>query len=164
MIKLYHGSSVEVRKPLVGVGRLKVDFGQGFYLSRVRKQAELWAKVVAGRRPGATAILNIYQFDDRKSMQLAAGRYKKFGQYDLEWLEYVIDSRRGGKRHLNYDVVEGGVANDNVIDTVEDYENGVITADQALGQLAYKKVNHQICIHSQKIIDECVRFVGSKKL
>ena len=29
MIRLYHGSSVEVRKPLVGVGRRKVDFGQG---------------------------------------------------------------------------------------------------------------------------------------
>ena len=164
MIRLYHGSSVEVRKPLVGVGRRKVDFGQGFYMSRMSKQAELWAKAVAGRRPGATPILNIYQFDDVKSMQLAAGRYKKFGQYDMEWLEYVIDSRKGGKMQLSYDVVEGGVANDNVIDTVEDYENGVITADQALGQLAYKKVNHQICIHSQKIIDECVRFVGSKEL
>ena len=36
-----------------------------------------------------------------------------------------------------YDIVEGGVANDNVIDTVEDYENNVITAEQALGQLKY---------------------------
>ena len=76
----------------------------------------------------------------------------------------MIDSRKGGKRQSRYDVVEGGVANDNVIDTVEDYENGIITAEQALGQLAYKKVNHQICIHSQKIIDECVRFVESKKM
>ena len=164
MIKLYHGSSAEVREPLVGVGRKKVDFGQGFYLTRMRKQAELWAKAVADRRPGATAILNIYQFDNEKAMQIAAERYKKFEHYDLEWLEYVIDSRKGGKRQLSYDVVEGGVANDNVIDTVEDFENGVITAEQALGQLAYKKVNHQICIHSQKIIDECVQFVGSEAL
>ena len=164
MIRLYHGSVVEVRKPLVGVGRRKVDFGQGFYMTRMRKQAELWAKAVAGRRPGMTATLSIYMFDNAKAMQIAAARYKKFEQYDLEWLEYVIDSRKGGKRQLRYDVVEGGVANDNVIDTVEDYENGVITADQALGQLAYKKVNHQICIHSQKIIDECVQFVGSEVL
>ena len=164
MIRLYHGSIVEIRKPLVGVGRRKVDFGQGFYMIRVRRQAELWAKVVADRRPGTIAVLNIYQFDGEKAMQLAAERYKKFEQYDLEWLEYVIDSRKGGKRQLSYDVVEGGVANDNVIDTVEDFENGIITAEQALGQLVYKKVNHQICIHSQKIIDECVQFVGSMKL
>ena len=164
MIRLYHGAIVEVRKPLVGVGRRKVDFGQGFYMTRVRRQAELWAKAVADRRPGAIAILNIYQFDEAKAMQLAAKRYKKFEQYDLEWLEYVIDSRKGGKRQLGYDVVEGGVANDNVIDTVEDFENGIITAEQVLGQLVYKRVNHQICIHSQKIIDECVQFVGSVKL
>ena len=43
-----------------------------------------------------------------------------------------------------YDMVEGGIANDNVIDTVEDYENGIITAEQALGQLIYKKLNHQM--------------------
>ena len=47
----------------------------------------------------------------------------------------------------------GGVANDNVIDTVEDYEKGIITAEQALGQLRYKKVNRQICFISQKAID-----------
>lgn len=46
---------------------------------------------------------------------------------------YVIDCRRGGVLQNQYDMVEGGVANDNVIDTVEDYENGVITAEQALG-------------------------------
>ena len=164
MIKLFHGSGVEVRSPLVGVGRRKVDFGQGFYMTRIRKQAELWAKAVAGRRPDATATLNIYKFDNVKATQIAAERYKKFARYDLEWLEYVIDSRRGGKLQRGYDIVEGGVANDNVIDTVEDYENGIITADQALGQLVCKKVNHQICVHSQKIIDECVRFVESVKL
>ena len=164
MITLYHGSTVEVRKPLVDVGRQKVDFGKGFYMTSIRKQAELWAKAVAGRQPGDAAILNVYKYDDVKSKRLAERRYKKFGQYDLEWLEYVIDSRKGGKRQFRYDVVEGGVANDNVIDTVEDFENGVITAEQALGQLAYKKVNNQICIHKQDILDECVRFVESRKL
>lgn len=69
MIRLFHGSSIEVGSPLVGVGRQKVDFGQGFYMTRVRRQAELWAKAVADRRPGAIAILNIYQFDDAKAMQ-----------------------------------------------------------------------------------------------
>ena len=78
MIKLYHGSVIEVKKPLVGVGRKKVDFGQGFYMTRMRKQAELWARAVAGRQPGATATLNIYKFDNAKAMQIAAERYKKF--------------------------------------------------------------------------------------
>ena len=63
-----------------------------------------------------------------------------------------------------YDMVEGGVANDNVIDTVEDYENGIITAEQALGQLKYKAVNHQICILKQDIVDKHLSFVSSETL
>ena len=59
-----------------------------------------------------------------------------------------------------YDVVEGGIANDNVIDTVEDYENGIITAEQALGQLRYKEVNHQICILNQEIVDKYLSFTS----
>ena len=91
-------------------------------------------------------------------------RIKQFEFYDLEWLDYVVDCRQGGEMQKLYDVVEGGVANDNVIDTVEDYENGIITAEQALGQLAYKKVNHQICILNQEIVDKYLKLVSSEEL
>ena len=74
----------------------------------------------------------------------------------------MIDCRRGGEMQKLYDIVEGGVANDNVIDTVEDYENNIITAEQALGQLRYKKVNHQICILNQEIIDKYLTFKNSE--
>ena len=77
----------------------------------------------------------------------------------MEWLDYVIDCRNGGNLQNQYDVIDGGVANDNVIDTVENYENGIITAEQALGQLQYKKVNHQICIRSQDVLDQLLQFV-----
>jgi hypothetical protein len=95
---------------------------------------------------------------------MVGARYKVFDAYDMEWLNYVIDCRRGGELQFQYDVIEGGVANDNVIDTVEDYENGIITAEQALGQLVYKKVNHQICIRSQAVIDTCLKFLGAEIL
>ena len=81
---------------------------------------------------------------DYDSVKTDDFRVKVFESYNLEWLEYVIDCRRGGDMQKLYDIVEGCVANDNVIDTVEDYENGIITAEQALGQLRYKKVTHQI--------------------
>lgn len=53
---------------------------------------------------------------------------------------------------------------DNVIDTVEDYENNVITAEQALGQLKYKAVNHQLCILNQEIVDNYLSFVSSEQI
>jgi len=33
MIQLFHGSDVSVENPKVEAGRVKVDFGRGFYLS-----------------------------------------------------------------------------------------------------------------------------------
>jgi len=163
MMTLYHGSYAVVREPDVTFGRKEVDFGRGFYLTRLRKQAADWAQVIAGRRPGRKAFLNRYSFD--KDAAIAAGfRYREFVSYDLEWLEYVVDCRNGGRLQRQFDIVEGGVANDNVIDTVEDYENGVITAEQALGQLKFKKVNHQLCIHSQKVADQFLRFESSQEV
>ena len=65
---------------------------------------------------------------------------------------------------MQYDIVEGGVANDNVIDTVEEYENGIITTEQALGQLKYKDVNHQLCILNQDVVDKYLRYISSETL
>ena len=161
MITLFHGTTMEVREPLVGVGRKKVDFGRGFYLTKMRRQASLWAETIAERRMAGTPVLNEYKFDIDLAKELAGSRYKVFTAYDREWLNYVVDCRRGGKLQKQYNVVEGGVANDKVIDTVEDYEKGVITVEQALGQLAHREVNHQIAILSQAIVDKCLKFKGS---
>lgn len=161
MITLFHGTTMEVPEPIVGIGRKKVDFGQGFYMTKLRRQASLWAETIAERRMTGTPVLNEYKFDIDLAKELARARYKVFATYNLEWLNYVVDCRRDGKLQKQYDVVEGGVANDKVIDTVEDYEKGIITAEQALGQLAYKEVNHQIAILSQSIVDKCLKFRGS---
>lgn len=164
MITLYHGSYIAVNAPLVKLGRVKVDFGQGFYLTKLSKQAESWATTVAARK-GRTVlpVLSVYSFDINTVMS-DGYRVKSFDAYNLEWLEYVVDCRKGGTMQSQYDIVEGGVANDNVIDTVEDYENGIITAEQALGQLKYKEVNHQICILSQDVVDKYLTFISSETL
>ena len=162
MTTLFHGSYLAVTSPFVGLGRKKVDFGQGFYLTKLQSQAQSWAETIAERKGrNMPAVVSSYNFD--YDTVLADGfRVKIFDSYNLEWLDYVIDCRRGGEKQKLYDMVEGGVANDNVIDTVEDYENGIITAKQALGQLVYKKVNHQICILNQEIIDKYLTFISSE--
>lgn len=161
---LYHGSFVAVPRPIALYGRRRVDFGQGFYLTSIRQQAESWAKSVAFRHAKPTAVLGRYAFDEVAARELLGPRYRIFSAYDSDWLAYVVDCRKGGSMAEDFDVVEGGVANDNVIDTVELYEQGDITAEQALGQLAFKKVNHQICIRSQEIVDSCLEFLGSEEV
>lgn len=161
MITLYHGSCLSVSHPQITAGRRNLDFGRGFYITKIREQAESWAVVIAGRKGRkASPVVSIYSFDDALA-ESDGVRFKRFPSYDIEWLDYVIACRSGKDVSLEYDIVEGGVANDNVIDTVEDYEKGFITAEQALGQLKYKKVNHQMCILNQSVIDRYLQFKES---
>ena len=133
-------------------------------MTTIKGQAEKWAQVIAIRKgPLYSAIVNIYTFDD-EVFKLKEYKIKHFPQYNIEWLDYVIDCRAGGNLQNQYDIIEGGVANDNVIDTVEDYENGIITSEQALGQLRYKEINHQICIRNQNIINGFLKYSYSYKL
>lgn len=115
------------------------------------------------KRPKCSPTLTTYTLD-YDAVKAEGYNIKVFEKYDIEWLEYVIDCRRGGLLQQQFDMVEGGVANDNVIDTVEDYENDIITAEQALGQLKYKAVNHQICILNQEIVDNYLTFISSETL
>ena len=158
---LYHGSYLQVSQPLAKAGRKNLDFGHGFYLTIIKEQAEAWARIIASRKGrNIKPVVSVFQFDEEKA-KVDGIRFKVFDAYDIEWLDYVVDCRKGKDVSNDFDAVEGGVANDNVIDTVKDYEKGVITAEQALGQLKYKKVNHQICILNQTVIDNYLKFVES---
>ena len=84
--------------------------------------------------------------------------------YDRKWLDFVVSSRCGKEPWKEYDIIEGGVANDQVIDTVEDYYSCRISAEQAIGQLRYAKPTHQMCISSQRIVDRCLRFITAEPI
>ena len=43
-MKLYHGSTLIVDKPLVSFGRDNLDFGKGFYTTSMQSQAEKWVQ------------------------------------------------------------------------------------------------------------------------
>ena len=60
MITLYHGSYIAVPSPLVGLGRKKVDFGQGFYLTNLHNQAKAWAETIAERQKHQAYCIGIY--------------------------------------------------------------------------------------------------------
>jgi len=162
MITLYHGSYISVPAPLTVVGRRELDFGPGFYVTNLRDQAERWARRVCVIRAVDTPILSSYEFDE--TMLSADTRRLRLEHYDQEWLDFIVSSRRGEEPWKGYDIIEGGVANDQVIDTVEDYYAGRITAEQAIGQLRYAKPTHQMCISSQTIVDRCLRFIASESV
>ena len=94
----------------------------------------------------------------------AGAKMLSFEAYDRHWLDFIVASRNGEKPWVGYDIIEGGVADDRVIDTVEDYISSNITVEQALGKLQYTSPNNQICILSQSLLDKYLRFVDSERL
>ena len=159
MRKVYHGSTEEIVNPLVHVGRENLDFGKGFYVTDIRKQAKTWAEIKSRYQMDAEAVINEYQFDFENAIK--EFRYKKFEKYDKEWLHFIVDSRDGKKVWRDYDIIEGGVANDRVIDTVEAYKAGQIDEEKALRELSKHQPNNQICILKQAVVDKYMKFKKS---
>lgn len=160
-MKVYHGTTMIVDAPLTGIGRRNLDFGLGFYVTDIEEQAISWAtRPVNGGKPN---ILNKYELDI-EALLSSDYRYKKFDAYDSEWLDFVVENRRGGIAWKDYDIIEGGIANDRVFNTIELYDAGLISKDEALERLKYEKPNNQICIIAQQIADEYLHFVEAVDL
>ena len=155
---IYHGGTIVVERPEVSKGREGLDFGKGFYATDLRWQAESWANRMARIRM-ENGVVNVYEFDERAAKEKFS--YKKFGEYDIEWLNFIVANRRGDVIVDDYDIVEGGVANDRVIDTVEAYMSNMMPLEVALKNLSEHRPNNQICIRNQRVVDECMHFVES---
>ena len=153
---LYHGGTEAVMQPDCKKGRPDLDFGQGFYVTMLQDQAEGFARRNARDRKGKP-VISVYEFDYEAAIKDCA--YLNFEFYDETWLDFVVDSRSSLKPWIDYDIVEGGVANDRVIDTVELYAIGILDKASALGRLSEHQPNHQICILSQTILDKYLKFV-----
>ena len=153
---LYHGGTEAVMHPDCKMGRPDLDFGQGFYVTLLQEQAEGFARRKARDRKGKP-VISVYEFDYENAIKDCA--YLNFEFYDEAWLDFVVESRSGLKPWSSYDIVEGGVANDRVIDTVELYTIGILDKASALGRLSEHQPNHQICILSQTILDKYLKFV-----
>ena len=156
-MKLYHGSTVIVDKPLVSYGRDNLDFGKGFYTTSMQSQAEKWVQRFISL--GKKGIINIYNFDDDNIQ--TKYRYKKFTEYNEEWLDFVLACRGGSKEYHNYDIIEGGIANDKVFNTVELFFTGLIDKSTALHRLKFEKPNNQICFINQEVVDNLLQFESS---
>ena len=117
MITVYHGGYKPVKEPEIRAGRNTKDFGNGFYCTIIKEQAQRWARRYDRK------IVSIY--DVRLDTKLDIKEFKEMSE---EWLDFII-SCRSGKPH-NHDIVIGAMANDQIYNYVSDYMDGVITREQ----------------------------------
>lgn len=115
MIRLYHGSTVAVRKPLLRPGRPNADFGKGFYTTSNYEQALRWAHIKQEREEAERAVVSVYEFDE-SLLERQDLNIRKFTGADESWLYFVTGCRKS--RPHKYDLVQGPVANDKVFTTV----------------------------------------------
>ncbi|MEG1009964.1 MAG: DUF3990 domain-containing protein, partial [Clostridia bacterium] len=159
---VYHGSYCEIENPDLKYSRGNLDFGKGFYVTGLREQAINWAKLIKIRSNKDNCFLNIYRLDIEKLKDNY--KVKEFDNYSLEWLDFIIDCRSGSDIYTNYDVVIGGIADDRVFNTLDLYINGLIKKSEALNRLKYYKPNNQICIISNSVIKNELKFIKSEEI
>ena len=160
-ITVYHGGTEKIEQPHCKLGRVNLDFGQGFYVTDLKEQAQTWANNMARSRK-RIPVLNRYIMD-RESI-IRTYRCKIFTAYDKEWLEFIVVNRQGLNEAQKYDYVEGGVANDRVVDTVNLYIAGLMEMETALRELSKHQPNNQMCILNQEIINKYFIFDGTENL
>ena len=160
-IVVYHGGTEIVTHPVCKFGRRYLDFGQGFYVTDLRQQAADWAMQMADRRNGKP-VLNRYLLN--REAILSEARCKIFDAYDRDWLEFIVASRRGQPVADAYDYIEGGVANDRVVDTVNLYMTGLMDITTALHRLSEHRPNNQMCLLSQEITDKYLIYDGTEEI
>lgn len=149
---IYHTSLTVVDKPDTKHSRRCLDFGAGFYATRLKEQAVKYAQRF--NRLSPTAYLCTYEYTPCDSLKV-----KTFEAYDEEWLLFVCDCRKGGTSYKEYDIIEGGVANDKVFRSVDLFIAGENSMEFTLKKLAFEKPNHQLCFITQTAIECSLRFV-----
>ena len=77
-MRLYHGSNTDIKEINLAMCRPYKDFGQGFYLTVMKEQAEKMANRVA-RIYGNFPVFNVYGLDD-SFLQIKDLNIKNFGR------------------------------------------------------------------------------------
>ncbi len=153
---LYHGSVFEVRNPNISYSKNYLDFGKGFYVTTHKEQAERWAKRKA-LRAKKSAIVSAFDIKEN----LENYNVLKFEEENEKWLDFVFQCRKGSEEYKKYDIIIGGVADDDVFRTLNLYFEGIWPKERALEEIRYYDINDQICFVNQLTIDNLLIFKNS---
>ena len=136
-MKLYHGTNMDFDVIDLGRSNKYKDFGQGFYLTDIRSQAEELAakksRLFGGYPVGGDL------------------RVLKFEMPSTEWAEFIFRNRNRENNFVHdYDIVIGPIANDGVAYLLGRYEEGTLTIEELSKELVYKKLNSQYFFGTEK--------------
>lgn len=157
---LYHGSNTDIKMINLAMCRPYKDFGRGFYLTVMKDQAEKMAKRVA-RIYGGSPVLNVFEIED-SFKDVNDLSIKDFGDETSEqWARFIMNNRNRKYNDFSnldcnfdnkYDIVIGPIANDDMAVLFRQYENGVLTFENVMNGMLYKKTTNQYSFHTERAI------------
>lgn len=149
-MKLYHGSNTVIEQIELSKCKPFKDFGQGFYLTEIREQAEQMTKCTSAIY-GGEPVVTEFEFDETALNTLSVKTFEKPSE---EWALFVMANRDKNKTHPIhcYDVVIGPVADDTIATLFRNFDDGIIDLQMLVNGLKYKKVSSQYSFHSAQAI------------
>ena len=143
---LYHGSNMKIEQIDLAKCRPYKDFGQGFYLTQIKEQAEQMARRTATIY-GGEPIVSEFEFDESALTELSV---KQFDEPNEEWALFVLANRSKENQQPthSFDIVIGPVADDNIATLFRNFNDGIIDLPMLVGGLKYKKISSQYFFHS----------------
>ena len=146
-MKLYHGSNTKIEKIDLSKCRPYKDFGQGFYLTEIKEQAEKMASRTAHIYEGEP-IVTEFEFDESALTKLSV---KQFEGPNEEWALFVLANRSKENQQPthSYDIVIGPVADDDIAQLFRNFNDGYINLAMLVEGLKYKKVSSQYFFHTE---------------
>lgn len=141
---VYHGGYQPVKEPEIRIGRNTKHFGNGFYCTIIKEQAQRWAKRYD------TKIVSIYDVCLNPKLNIL-----EFEEMSEKWLDFIV-ACHSGKMH-DYDIVIGAMADDQIYNFISDYMDGVITREQFWVLAKFKYPTHQIAFCSEEAL-KCLEY------
>jgi len=149
---LFHGTNIDFDKiDLAKSNRFK-DFGQGFYLTDIRRQAEEMARKRT-LQSGGMPIVQEYEFN-AENLDSDLVKVLKFDNPSAQWAEFIYKNRNRHKpvfKH-NYDIVIGPIADDGVAYLLDRYAEGSFSLEQLADELKYKRLNNQYFFGTERAV------------
>ena len=155
-MKVYHGSHIKIDKIDLSKCKPNKDFGRGFYVTKFRNHAEVWAKII-GEKYGTEGFVSEFEFSENDFTKSIC-KIKHFDAYSEEWLDFVVANRDKNSKTPNhdYDIVIGPVADDKIQNTLRLYLKGKVSKEKFLKMLVHHEETNQICfctLNSLQTID-----------
>ncbi|MDR1160757.1 MAG: DUF3990 domain-containing protein [Tannerellaceae bacterium] len=163
-MKVYYGSYTLIEKIDLAKCQPGRDFGRGFYITKIRSQAEYWAKRIGDKNNMKGVVTEFkfmeYAFDYEKLNTL------RFDHYCEEWLDFILLNRTNTslKQVHGYDIVEGPVADDQVTRRIFAFLNGTVSKADFLEELKFFRYTHQIALCTVGALQMIERKVDKSEL